>query len=170
MDRLDNKFAHEWHVAINEFNRPRWNGDGADGWQGWMYEAKDLADEVPRMVLLFKREREGQLPTIHQQCSQSETEPVADNHLTCCLGVETRKCEFLAALDSAKLTPEQIDTAKAWTCACHIVSKGGDPAKEGYLLTVNDRMFWERTYESMMATDPDDEQDGAIEVVPEEKQ
>ena len=47
--------------------------------------------------------------------------------------------------------PGEIDAAKAWTCAAHIVSSGGDPLKEGYLLTVDDRMFWDNVYTNMSA-------------------
>ena len=32
----------------------------------------------------------------------------------------------------------------------------GDPAGEGYVLTVDDRMFWERTYASMAGGPPDE--------------
>ena len=109
-----------------------------------MYEAKTMADEVPRLVLLFKREREGRNPSVHQQCSRSQPVPVVDNHLSCCLGVKCRECPELLAIEKMeKSTPEEIDTAKAWTCAAHIVSEGGDPAGERYLMTVDDRMFWE---------------------------
>lgn len=149
LERLDNKIAHQWHVAINRFNHNRL---GTDQWQHWMYEAKDLADEVPRMVMLFALEREGRLPKLHKQCSLAQPEEVIDNHLTCCLGVECRKCEYLVALEATEVSPNEIDTIKAWTCAAHILSKGGDVAKEGYLLTADDRMFWDRTYESLAAS------------------
>lgn len=39
--------------------------------------------------------------------------------------------------------------AKAWTCAAHIVSSGGDVLREGYLLTVDDRMYWDKVYENL---------------------
>ena len=83
----------------------------------------------------------------------SPTVPVPENRLSCCLGVECRKCPELLALEKASLTPEQIDVAKAWTCVGHIASQGGDPMKKGYLLTVGDRMFWDNVYESLSQTD-----------------
>ena len=151
MNRPDHRFDHEWHVAINGFT----NGKiGSPDWPGFMYEAKTMASEVPRMVLVLRQEREGKMEKLHKQCSISPTEPIQDNHLTCCLGVECRKCPHLLALEKAALTPEQQDEAKAWTCAAHIVSKGGDVMKEGYLLTTGDRMFWDNVYESL--TQPED--------------
>lgn len=146
-------FFHEWHVAINRHSRPQ-DGDRPD-WSTmrFMYEAKTAAQEVPRLARLFKLEREGGLPKTHRHCSHSPLEAVPENHLTCCLGVKCTKCAFLKALDGAELSPEQIDEAKAWTCATHIIGEGGDTMREGYILTVDDRMFWDRTYASMAQTD-----------------
>ena len=145
MNRLEYPFNHEWHVAINNHvdnqqeNRPR-----------FMYEAKTVADEVPRMVMLFKLEREQILPSVHIQCSRSKKMPIENNHLTCCLGVKTKECPHLLALEKIKrCKPEDIDSAKAWTCATHIISKGGDMAGEGYLLTEGDRMYWNNVYENL---------------------
>lgn len=108
------------------------------------------------MALLFRAERESALPNTHQQYSQQDPVPVEDNHLTCCLGVKTRECPHLLALEKIeRCTPEDVDTAKAWTCAAHILSKGGDAANEGYLLRVDDRMFWDNVHASL-ATDEDD--------------
>ncbi len=140
MERLNHKLSHRWHVAINQYHDNKKHGD----WKKFMYEAKTLADEVPRLVLLFEREREGRNPTQHQQCSRSQSVPVVDNHLSCCLGVQCRECPELLALEKIRdVTPEEIDVAKAWTCAAHIVSEGGDRSGEGYLMTVDDRMFWD---------------------------
>ena len=126
-----------------------------------MYAAKDLADEVPRMVMILGQERRGELSSTHRQCSMSADVPVEDNHLTCCLGTECRKCPELLSLENAELSPEQIDAAKAWTCAAHIVSQPHFvDTSEGFLLSVDDRMYWENTYTNL-ATDsghPDDEQ------------
>lgn len=155
MDRLDHNMSHEWHVAINRFH----HGDGFDGphreHECWMYEAKAMADEVPRLAVLFKMEREGKLPKIHVQCQccAPDHQHIEDNHLTCCLGTDCRACPFLLAIDKAKLTDEQKDEAKAWTCAAHIVAGGGDPAGEGYILTKDDRMYWDRVYENLATSD-----------------
>jgi hypothetical protein len=148
--RPDNRFTHEWHVAINGHCSPLM---GSGKWPKWMYEAKTMADEVPRMVMLFRSERQKALPATHKQCSMTPAVPVKDNHLSCCLGVKCRECPELLALEKMKRSPEEIDTAKAWTCAAHIVSKGGDFMNEGYLLRVDDRMYWDNVYASLAAPD-----------------
>ena len=153
MSRLAYPLSHEWHVAINRHCRPE-NAPRLKDWPKWMYEAERMANEVPRMVMLFKQEREGALPQTHQQCSFQQPVPVKDNCLTCCLGVKTRECPELKSLEKIeRCTPEDIDTAKAWTCAAHIVSKGGDFMGEGYLLRVDDRMYWDNVYASLAQSD-----------------
>lgn len=147
MTERDRDFGHEWHVAVNAHAQAC--REGGQEWPRFMYEAMDARHEVPRLTAIIGMERRGELTRTHQQCSLTPVEPVADNHLSCCLGVECRKCPHLLALDSAKLTPEQIDEAKAWTCVSHILMSGGDTANEGFLLTVDDRMFWDNTHESM---------------------
>lgn len=139
---IEHDFDHKWHVALN---RHFVSGE----YKAWMYEAKTMASEVPRMQGLFKMDRLHGLPATHKQCSMSEGSPIDNNRLMCCLGVECRSCPELLALEAVDLTPEQVDEAKSWTCAGHIVSSGGDEAKEGYLLTKGDRMFWDNTYESL---------------------
>lgn len=145
----ERNFDHAWHVAIN--NHAQSARESAREWPRFMYEAKSAWAEVPRLTKIIGMERRGELRKDHQQCSHVTAEPVPDNHLSCCLGVECRKCPHLLALDAAKLTPEQIDEAKAWTCVGHILMSGGDTANEGFLLAVDDRMFWDRVYESMAA-------------------
>ena len=56
-----------------------------------------------------------------------------------------------------KMTPDQKDEAMAFTCIAHILSKGGDPAREGYILTVDDRMYWDNVYSSMAELSEDKE-------------
>jgi len=137
---MDRDHRHQWHVAINRHVWPK-DGPVRDHESvKWMYEAKEMSAEVPRLTLLHKMERCGELPKIHRHCSRSEAEPVPDNHLTCCLGVKCRECPELLALDAMEAPAEVIDEAKAWTCATHIAFKGGDFAREGYLLTVDDKM------------------------------
>lgn len=154
-DRERRDMRQKWHEQVNRHA----HGFRGDDWPRFMYEAMHLFDEVPRLTLLHGRERRGELARTTRHCSFSPTEAVPDNHLSCCLGVKCRECPHLLALDKAVLTPEQIDEAKAWTCAAHIVASGGDVANEGYLLTVDDRMFWDRTYESLAAgLDHDEEQ------------
>lgn len=150
MERQNHSFIHSWHRVINEFHKDKIGKN----WQGWMYDAKDIADEVPRSSNLFGLERKGELPKIHQQCSHSLPEPVIDNHLSCCLGVECRKCEMLMALDKAAMEPEQIDEIKAWTCIAHILTEKGKrefiDTSEGYILTTDDKMYWETVYSHLM--------------------
>lgn len=150
MKRLDNGLSHKWHCAINKHTEQYM---GTSDWPGWMYAAKEVADEIPRMVLLFKSERTDQLPSTHKQCSHSESVEVEDNHLSCCKGVKCKECEHLIALEAAELSPDEIDTIKAWTCASHILSTGGDVAGEGYLLRVDDRIFWDNLYRNELLTD-----------------
>lgn len=145
------EFPYRWHYAINDFH----HSVPLPAWASWMYEAKTAASEIVRLPLLFKMERENELPPVHRQCSHSASEPVPDNHLTCCLGVKCRECPHLLALDSMEGTLEERDTAKAWTCVTHIISKGGDPAKEGYILTTDDRMYWDRLHENLATDNPD---------------
>jgi hypothetical protein len=155
---MDNDTNHEWHVRINRasvamgFSKMR-----------WMYEAKNIAEESRRLPILFKQERTGALPKIHRQCSHSPGEAVIDNHLTCCLGTQCRKCEFLAALDAPGIAPEELDQIKAWTCIAHILNEdagtGRIDTSEGMILTTDDRMFWDKVYENLSydANAPDDE-------------
>lgn len=147
---MEHSFDHRWHLALNHavINAGRWPE------LHWMYEAKNLAREASRLVALFKAEREGTLPKIHRQCSLSAPEPVPDNHLTCCLGTACRECPMLLALEP-DLAGEELDTARAWTCATHIAQEAGRHSvdtSEGYILTTDDRMFWDR----YMAMDPDE--------------
>ena len=150
MERLKYPLEHEWHVVVNRHS-DEWRKAGKE-WSEmrFMYEAKTMADEVPRMVMLFRQEREGALPQTHQQCSMQAPVPVKDNHLTCCKGVKTRECPHLLALEKIeRCTPGDVDTAKAWTCAAHIVSTGGDVMNEGFLLRLDDRMFWDNVHANL---------------------
>ena len=162
MNRLDHTFSDHWHRALNNFNPGSFNP------HHWMYEAKAAADEVPRMAMLFAMERQGQLAKTHHQCSHDiEGTPVTDNHLICCLGTACRECPFLLSLDKMDTTPENIDVAKAWTCAAHILSEKAKPdsnfdTSEGYLLTVDDKMYWSNLYSSLAGmVDSDDEDENA---------
>jgi hypothetical protein len=118
-----------------------------------MYEAKTAADEVPRLAHLFRLERTNGLAKVHRQCSHAAAEPITENVLSCCLGVKCAACPELQAVAAMAGTPEEIDIAKAWTCTAHILSKGGDVAGEGYILTTDDRMYWDRVYGNLAASD-----------------
>lgn len=155
--RLRRDYEHQWHVAINEHVFPP-DGDRVASHEEnkFMYEAKKASLEVERLALLFKHEREGKLPKTFRKCACCSNERhVVDNHTACCLGVECRKCPHLLALDKAQMPIEEIDRAKAWTCVAHIISKGGDWANEGYILTVDDRMFWDDVASSLLSEPPE---------------
>lgn len=154
MQRTKYPLSHEWHVAVNRHSDEQRKAGKEWGEARFMYEAMHLADEVPRMVMLFKQEREGTLPKMHKQCSMQDAVPVKDNHLSCCLGMKARECPHLLALEKIeRCDPDDVDTAKAWTCAAHIVSQGGDHANEGYMLRVDDRMYWDNVYASLSQSD-----------------
>ncbi len=141
-------FEHRWHVALNDFNRIR-----PDGFAHWMYEAKRMSQELKRLPALFKKERLGELSKIFQYCSFSAKEEIAENFLSCCLGKRCTECQYLKAIDVETMTPEERDESKAYTCVSHILHTIGSgqhiDTSEGYILTEDDRIFWQRTYESM---------------------
>lgn len=157
--RLDHNLDHAWHVVLNDFNQSH------KPWQYWMYEAKSAADEIVRLPLLFAMERTGKLPAIHHQCSHDvDGQSVADNHLSCALGVACRDCPFLKALDNVKATPEQIDQIKAWTCVTHILNEQGKrphefDTSEGFVITEDDKLYWQNVYASMSGNDPENDED-----------
>lgn len=116
----------EWHVAINEHADACRRSEPKKAWPAVMYLAKSVADEVPRMILLFEAERKAALPKAFKLCAHDPkpATPLPDNHLRCALGVECRKCEMLGAIDAAeRMTPEAKDEAKAWTCAVRSVRR-----------------------------------------------
>lgn len=145
---------YKWHRAINDHSDAE--RKAGKEWPRWMYDAKKAACEVPRLALLFQREREKKLQTSFRLCACcSEGKHITDNDLTCCLGVKCRECPHLAALDTVGMTPEETDWIKAWTCSGHILASGGDVQNEGFVLTVDDRMFWDRVCRSMADGDPE---------------
>jgi hypothetical protein len=70
---------------------------------------------------------------------------------------------FRRDIETPALTPEQQDEAKAWTCVAHILMQGGDHMNEGYLLTTGDRMFWERVYENLSASEDNTARSGDVQ-------
>ncbi len=114
----------EWHRACKA-ESSRLASETPDGkprpWAKMMHAARTLSDEVPRMVLLFQRERERGMPDTFKICSRDLPVKLTDNHLYCALGQECRKCPHLAAIDRSAMTPEAKDEAKAWTCATHFL-------------------------------------------------
>lgn len=135
---------HAWHVACNA-ESDRLRAAGGKEWPRMLYSAMKISDEVPRMVLLFQREREHGMPTSLKMCGHDPrpATPLPDNHLYCELGQECRKCEYLAAIDrSERMTPEAKDEAKAWTCATHfLLESDPDVFFEGILHDKSDDAF-----------------------------
>ena len=159
MNRPDDRLLHQWHTQINEHMDERRNA--GEHHLSWMHTAKAMASEVPRMALLHGMERRGELAKKHVHCHNlacdSTPQEVPDNHLRCNLGVECRKCPHLVALDRADMEPEQIDEAKAWTCAAHMLrTPQWRDWGEGWLTTVDDRMYWDRVYQNLAAEEHDE--------------
>lgn len=69
---------------------------------------------------------------------------------------------MIKALDEIKGTDEERDFAKAMTCVAHIISEGGDMANEGYIMTVDDRMYWDNVYSSLASQDHHEEANGIV--------
>lgn len=153
--RPGHRLLHDWHVEINRYHSEECQKVPMEErnkvWDGmrFMYTAKDAADELPRLKMLFGQERQNRLTKIHRQCSHCAPVPVEDNHLFCCLGVKCKECPMLQAIEKMDRPDHEKDYAKAMTCVTHIVSNGGDPAGEGYVMTVDDRMFWNNVYDSL---------------------
>jgi hypothetical protein len=142
---------HEWHVAINRYS-DQIRAAGGNWWPRMMYTAKMVSDEVPRMILLFMRERTG-LPTQFKACAHDPrpSTPLPDNHLRCALGQACRACPHLAAIEaSATMTNEAKDEAKAWTCATHILlESNGDDFFESFLHDKSDAAYDARLANSL---------------------
>ena len=47
------------------------------------------------------------------------------------------------------MSSAQRSPATPWTCAAHILMTGGDHMGGGYILTTDDRMYWDRVYENL---------------------
>ena len=135
--------THEWHVAVNAYSDAE--RKAGRPWPSWMYRAMMASDEVPRMILLFERERTVGLANSYKMCGHdpNPATPLPDNHLRCALDVECRKCPHLAAIEIREsMTPEAKDEAKAWTCAIHILLESNlDTYIEQFLRDKSDDAF-----------------------------
>lgn len=159
MDWLTSGVDNIWHVWFN-----------SKGHDSTMYAFKEMLHELQRLPMLFRRQREGTLPKVHQQCSVSAPVPIKDNKLTCCLGVNVAECPILKDLEAkiaerrktdARITDEQIDGVKGATCCWHILKESEMgrnhtfDTSEGYILTEGDRMYWDNVYKNLAAGDPE---------------
>lgn len=137
--------TREWHGALNG------TGIGNQA-PHWMYTAKMISDEVPRMILQFELERRG-LPTSYKMCGHDPrpATPLLDNHLRCALGKQCRKCPFLARIEAQEgMTNEAKDEAKAWTCATHVLLESkSDDYMESILSDKSDDAFHDNLFRSL---------------------
>jgi len=171
---------HIWHVWINKRQDER--RKGGLGWEHSLYEFKSLLQFLTYGHKQIEDAFTGNLPKAHKQCSHSPVVPVLDNKLYCCLGKEVTTCPILISLKDAvtaerdRVAPydgsrpyadvddQQLYRLMAKTCAWHIYHDACSipdghhftcDTSEGYLIDKTDRMFWDRVYESMSASDPD---------------
>ncbi len=179
---LSRQADHIWHVWMNEFSKAE--REAKRPWPHSLYEFKSLLDFLQWGGKRIEDAFTGKLDKTHKPCSYSPTEPIKENRLKCCLGVDVTGCPILASLKATfdeqrqrecgslgKFYDEVPDSEMyhrmANTCAWHIykgVTQGsegfhGIDTTEGHLMDVGDRMFWDRVYDSMRAGDPEDEGD-----------
>ena len=132
-----------------------------------LYEFKTMMHELQRLPIWFKKQREGKLPKIHRQCSQSAPEPIKDNKLICALGVKVPDCSILKSLEEyfskrresyTGITEDDMDKVKAATCCWHIFKESTVEGKhldtsDGYIQDESDRMYWNNVCESLSKSD-----------------
>jgi hypothetical protein len=140
--------TNAWHGAINRFSEAERERTGShDSWPRMMYLAKQVSDEVPRLILKFEQERRG-LPTGFKACGHDPrpATPLPDNHLRCALQQQCRACPYLLAIEaSTDMTSEAKDEAKAWTCVTHILTTVEDAAHiEEFVYDKGDVAFHEQ--------------------------
>lgn len=90
---------HALHVWINRRQEERRRA--GEPWESTLYEWKSMEAERRRLPLVIRRAFEGALPSMHQQCSRSEPETIAENHLICALGIDVITCPILLSLKAA---------------------------------------------------------------------
>ena len=163
---------HVWHVWINqEASRPPTATrlpDWIDPSGKNLYGFKSMLGLMEYLPKRIGDERRKALPTVHQQCSHSVPEPLADNHLQCWLGQKLGECPILKRLDGTfaefrakpyyrEITDEQVDGVKAATCAWHLYTSGQFVDwNEGAVQDSSDRKFWGRVYDNL-SCDPQPE-------------
>ena len=176
-DELKRQSDHIWHVWINRYATAE--REAKREWPRSLYEFKSLLNFLEWGCAKIRDAFTGNLPKAHRQCSMSLSEPINANRLICCLGVDVTACSILTDLKATFETERQRECGKlgkfydqvpdeemyrrmAQTCAWHIYKEAcavNDSApfridtSEGHLMDVGDRMFWDRVYESMSATD-----------------
>ena len=182
---------HQWINRRQDERRK--NGEPQES---TLYEWKDMEAERERLPGWLQRAFEGNLPTIHQQCSRQPPEPIAENHLICALGQDVTTCPMLLSLRETfdeqrvderrwheknprftlDLTDESVYQAMATVCTWHIYTSVFQvPPKresrlidtsEGYVQDESDRRFWRNTYDSLQAGIGDEDDEGDPDVTP----
>jgi hypothetical protein len=176
---------HFWHTWINARQDAR--RASGEAWESDLYEFKAMLHELRRLPIWFRRERTGELPKVHQRCSFSSPEPIAENRLVCAMGVATIECPILrdltdkfearraerwARFGMSALEDSHLDDLKAKVCCWHIfTAMVREPhsfdTSEGYIQDEGDRRFWSNMYESMAAGDPEPRAEDGWELVNE---
>lgn len=168
---MNNKVDHVFHVWINSENG-RFNEKPSDmpidphGRK--LYDFKSAMQLLPWLGKQITEDRTGALPLVHQQCSHSRPEPLAENYLQCWLGKKLKECPILQRLRAcfdverkrsrycADITDEQIDEVAAHVCVWHMLM-GTDAFvdwNEGAVQDVSDRRFWNNVYDSLAGGTP----------------
>lgn len=167
---LRNDTDHLWHVWINQYAQ----GESEKGKPRphSLYEFKSMLQALPWLGRTLGKERKGELPKTHRQCSRCAPEHIHENHLECCLGVKCAECPILISLRTSiaarskehykEITDEDVDHLCGLTCAWHIFTTAtGTPAdhwgcdtSEGYIKDESDRMFWSNLYKSLSGGPP----------------
>lgn len=134
-----------WHQELNK-------AANHDDKYRFIYDAIATAGQIDGISKGFEDEYTDSLRTTHKQCSLSPTEKLDSNFLICCYGTKTKECEFLTFIDDIPEEDMTIDhkaRAKAFTCCCCIVKRGGDPANTGFILDQSDIKYWNNVHESL---------------------
>ncbi len=166
---MPNHGDHLWHVFMNHMNK------GPEDWDRTIYEFKRMIQWLQYGHEKIAQAFEERLPSTHKQCSHSPSEVIPENTLVCAIGKNVKECQILkdlrAVVDEHKkedyyadFTEESLYKLMSLTCSWHILNKATGmtnafslDTSEGFMLDTSDRMFWERTYRNMAATEPEAE-------------
>jgi hypothetical protein len=125
--------GHAWHVGINAFAEDQHiHGVKFESYQ-WLYNARNAAEEVYRLMHLFESDR------------KTDTVLICDFGTRCreCLVLKHIETKMLAVGANPKLGREiehsDIDAAKAWTCITHILTQGRIPTDGVFVTCEHDR-------------------------------
>lgn len=166
MKILNNEETHLWHSWMNKtsgiLSKDNQLVDRT------IYEFKSMLQWLSYGHIKIAEEFEGKLPTLHRQCSHQPAEEIKQNELRCAIGKNVLECPILASLKAAfeaqlSQPPSQsLFRIMSATCAFHLMQVATGMTEgfridtsEGYMQDTSDRMFWQRTYQSM-AMEPED--------------